>query len=253
MRGRPDPAAGGPPARSPPPAGRAATPPLPESPLWLPALSHAAGANPGSLVAASVAAATLPRAKDLKAAAAAGPRSHAGAAASSPDHRGRGLYDARALTQQTLPGFASIGARPRSKSPAPHLPAIATAGRRSASPHATAAGGAAPLKSEARQQGPEQQHQQLAGAGARLISSSTAGAGEESAAALDEKQQQQQPTAAAATAKAHPAAAHDHPDRVPGVRTGADAVAFFGRHGQDSPVKFFYCNRWVLRRNWRVV
>jgi hypothetical protein len=30
---------------------------------------------------------------------------------------------------------------------------------------------------------------------------------------------------------------------VPGVDTGADAVAFFGRHGQDSPVKFFYCLR----------
>lgn len=33
-------------------------------------------------------------------------------------------------------------------------------------------------------------------------------------------------------------------DMVPGVNTGEDVVAFYGKYGQDSPVKFFYCNRW---------
>eukprot|EP00878_Enallax_costatus_P031474 GHUV01034420.1.p1 GENE.GHUV01034420.1~~GHUV01034420.1.p1 ORF type:complete len:647 (+),score=200.09 GHUV01034420.1:874-2814(+) len=34
-----------------------------------------------------------------------------------------------------------------------------------------------------------------------------------------------------------------HPDMVPGVETGQDVVAFYGKYGQDSPVKFFYCVR----------
>lgn len=34
-----------------------------------------------------------------------------------------------------------------------------------------------------------------------------------------------------------------HPDMIPGVETGEDVVAFYGKYGQDSPVKFFYCVR----------
>lgn len=33
------------------------------------------------------------------------------------------------------------------------------------------------------------------------------------------------------------------PDMVPGVQTGEDVVAFYGKYGQDSTVKFFYCVR----------
>ena len=35
---------------------------------------------------------------------------------------------------------------------------------------------------------------------------------------------------------------HD-PDLIPGIVTGDDVVEFYARYGQDSPVKFFYCNR----------
>ncbi|KAG2451278.1 hypothetical protein HYH02_003884 [Chlamydomonas schloesseri] len=33
------------------------------------------------------------------------------------------------------------------------------------------------------------------------------------------------------------------PDMIPGINTGDDVVEFYGKFGQDSPVKFFYCNR----------
>lgn len=33
------------------------------------------------------------------------------------------------------------------------------------------------------------------------------------------------------------------PDTVPGVVTGEDVVAYYGKYGQDSTVKFFYCVR----------
>lgn len=36
-----------------------------------------------------------------------------------------------------------------------------------------------------------------------------------------------------------------HPDMIPGVQTGQDVVAFYGKYGQDSSVKFFYCVRWA--------
>ncbi len=42
-------------------------------------------------------------------------------------------------------------------------------------------------------------------------------------------------------------AAYD-PDMVPGIFTGEDVVQFYGKYGQDSPVKFFYCNRRVEPR-----
>jgi hypothetical protein len=34
------------------------------------------------------------------------------------------------------------------------------------------------------------------------------------------------------------------PDTVPGVATGEDVVAYYGKYGQDSTVKFFYCVRY---------
>lgn len=37
---------------------------------------------------------------------------------------------------------------------------------------------------------------------------------------------------------------------VPGVQTGEDVVAFYGRNGQDSSVKFFYCVRWAAPVCW---
>jgi hypothetical protein len=37
----------------------------------------------------------------------------------------------------------------------------------------------------------------------------------------------------------------DDPDEVPGVQTGEDVIAFYGKYGQDSSVKFFYCVRCV--------
>lgn len=33
------------------------------------------------------------------------------------------------------------------------------------------------------------------------------------------------------------------PDMIPGIVTGDDIVEFYAKYGQDSPVKFFYCNR----------
>ena len=30
---------------------------------------------------------------------------------------------------------------------------------------------------------------------------------------------------------------------VPGIETGEHVVEFYAKYGQDSPVKFFYCNR----------
>eukprot|EP00798_Chlamydomonas_sp_ICE-L_P012760 gene12760-16011_t len=33
------------------------------------------------------------------------------------------------------------------------------------------------------------------------------------------------------------------PDMVPGINTGEDVIEFYGKYGQDSAVKFFYCNR----------
>lgn len=49
---------------------------------------------------------------------------------------------------------------------------------------------------------------------------------------------------AAAAAKKAPDP-HKDPSLVPGVETGEDVVAFYGRNGQDSSVKFFYCVRCV--------
>ena len=45
-----------------------------------------------------------------------------------------------------------------------------------------------------------------------------------------------------AAAKKAPDPSRD-PGMVPGVQTGEDVVAFYGRNGQDSSVKFFYCVR----------
>ena len=33
-------------------------------------------------------------------------------------------------------------------------------------------------------------------------------------------------------------------DLHPEIRTGNDVVEFYAKYGQDSPVKFFYCNRY---------
>ncbi|GFH14490.1 uncharacterized protein HaLaN_10554 [Haematococcus lacustris] len=33
------------------------------------------------------------------------------------------------------------------------------------------------------------------------------------------------------------------PDLIPGIITGDDVIEFYGKYGQDSPVKFFYCNK----------
>lgn len=32
-------------------------------------------------------------------------------------------------------------------------------------------------------------------------------------------------------------------DIHPEIRTGNDIVEFYAKYGQDSPIKFFYCNR----------
>ena len=32
-------------------------------------------------------------------------------------------------------------------------------------------------------------------------------------------------------------------DIHPEIRTGNDVVEFYAKYGQDSPIKFFYCNR----------
>lgn len=32
-------------------------------------------------------------------------------------------------------------------------------------------------------------------------------------------------------------------DTHPQIRTGNDVVEFYAKYGQDSPIKFFYCNR----------
>ena len=34
------------------------------------------------------------------------------------------------------------------------------------------------------------------------------------------------------------------PDLIPGIETGEHVVEFYAKYGQDSAVKFFYCNRW---------
>lgn len=34
-------------------------------------------------------------------------------------------------------------------------------------------------------------------------------------------------------------------DVHPEIRTGNDVVEFYAKYGQDSPVKFFYCNRYL--------
>ena len=33
------------------------------------------------------------------------------------------------------------------------------------------------------------------------------------------------------------------PDMIPGIETGDHVVEFYAKYGQDSAVKFFYCNR----------
>ena len=37
----------------------------------------------------------------------------------------------------------------------------------------------------------------------------------------------------------------ESPDPFESVQTGDDVVEFYARYGQDSPVKFFYCNRYA--------
>ena len=32
-------------------------------------------------------------------------------------------------------------------------------------------------------------------------------------------------------------------EQNPNIKTGSDVVAFYAKYGQDSPIKFFYCNR----------
>lgn len=32
-------------------------------------------------------------------------------------------------------------------------------------------------------------------------------------------------------------------DNHPEIRTGNEVVEFYAKYGQDSPIKFFYCNR----------
>ena len=36
-------------------------------------------------------------------------------------------------------------------------------------------------------------------------------------------------------------------DLHPEIRTGNDVVEFYAKYGQDSPVKFFYCNRYSYK------
>lgn len=41
----------------------------------------------------------------------------------------------------------------------------------------------------------------------------------------------------------HDAAGSFDPDMIPGIVSGEHVVEFYGKYGQDSAVKFFYCNR----------
>lgn len=236
-----------------------ATPPAPESPLWLPALSQAT-AGAGRLAEAA-ASGVLPRAKDLKA-----------ATASSPNRDPRHLFDARSLTQQQLPlppgrpASSSWDARARSPTAAAtaKLPAI------HAQVHAAAPAAGRDRTGRALA---THQHDQAS----KLLGPDGDGPAEAPLPVLPEvpgshHEPPKEPEAAAAGPSASAMAASGSPlnararspiaascrtggaaaavqqfdpDRVPGVETGADAVAFFGRYGQDSPVKFFYCSRWV--------
>jgi dynein heavy chain len=185
---------------------RAATPPPPESPLWLPALSRASP-EPGQL-AGGAAAASAARAGTL-------PRSKdLRASTASPSGGGGGdgarpgLYDAATLACQGLP-LPLLGAPP------PPLPGHAAA----TEARADGARSCSPLPAI----------EPLAGrAGSAAGDAAPAGA------------RSPPPGAARASSRS----LRPDPDRVAGVATGADVVAFFGRHGQDSPTKFFYCARW---------
>ncbi len=57
-----------------------------------------------------------------------------------------------------------------------------------------------------------------------------------------QRQQEEQEAEEAAAGPRVPEPTYD-PDMVPGVVTGEDVVAFYGKFGQDSAVKFFYCVR----------
>jgi hypothetical protein len=223
--------------------GGRATPPAPESPLWLPALAQAAG-GAGRLTDAAAAGA-LPRAKDLRAAAA--------SQISDP----RQLFDAKTLTQQQLPlqpgrvapsGWHSGAAPALARAvhpPPPRLPAIeprrtdttVARERTEALTQLRAGGGgsiggtsaemaAAPgtsFEGEAARHHMQDPRQQHAGTDATTHASSAKSAARRGSGRAGS-----------------PAADADH---VTGVDTGAGAVAFFGRHGQEGPVKFFYCSR----------
>lgn len=41
------------------------------------------------------------------------------------------------------------------------------------------------------------------------------------------------------------------PDMVPGIETVEHVVEFYAKYGQDSPVKFFYCNRATVAVRFR--
>ncbi|KAI8468855.1 MAG: dynein heavy chain, N-terminal region 2-domain-containing protein [Monoraphidium minutum] len=250
--------------------GRAA-PPAPESPLWLPALAQPA-AEAGRLTGAA-AAGTLPRAKDLRAlrsSAAGDPRRLFDSKTLLQQHlplpAGRGRPAAGAAAAAPPPRHGALQQQQHTTHTLPILPTIASpgqaraAGRGGAPPAAprhgfpgTGGGSGGPAGGDsagrdpglpASPRGDQQQQQQQQNPDAAF----------DPQLQQQEQQEQQAPRAAppaspraaapgARTAVRAASPAAPDPDRVPGVETGTDAVAFFGRHGQDSPVKFFYCVR----------
>lgn len=224
-----------------------ATVPAPESPIWLPALSQVAGE--AARVTTAAAAGALPRAKDLR-------------AATYDSRDPRQLFDTKPFAQQQPPAsvrtarLPALGARgeqlhdtgrraqqghDREPASSSSRPSGFFPGRGGSPDLALPGTGDSPSVSpmphgrlrEAQPGGADDALAQRRGL-VRAASPCSLPPG----AAVG-----QRPGRGGADPSAPLASAAFDPDRVPGVETGADAVAFFGRYGQDSPAKFFYCIR----------
>eukprot|EP00882_Tetradesmus_deserticola_P022115 GHRQ01024001.1.p1 GENE.GHRQ01024001.1~~GHRQ01024001.1.p1 ORF type:complete len:423 (+),score=129.38 GHRQ01024001.1:383-1651(+) len=236
-------------------------PPAPESPIWLPSLASARTAgqlSPGS---------SLPRARDVPL---------AGTLKSSPAD----LYRVDNLTAQSLPLPALSPQHGNKASHVPKLPCIDSGLRRSGG--SPVAGRSPKQPREATQSLQQQQPQSAtkrakpahvaeeaaAAAAAYCVDEqhciSRAGASSSSLSQYQQHADHQQPVSdgegeyinweaddaamdsdaddEAAAGPRVPEPTYD-PDAVPGVTTGEDVVAYYGKYGQDSTVKFFYCVR----------
>ncbi|GLC47993.1 hypothetical protein PLESTB_000047400 [Pleodorina starrii] len=183
--------------------------PVPESPVWLPSIAQGRTSSRNGSPGGGF---TLPKTRNIPV----------------PTTL---KSNAELFSIGTLPNMPQLDIRTKKKSGIPKLPSIE---KRPPSEHSSRAD----LHYFRSQSPPQQQPSQQASRRQLASEPSTESLGDEEQDG-GEQEEDEQPDGPRVDERD---AAYD-PDLIPGINTGEDVVEFYGKYGQDSAVKFFYCNR----------